>query len=544
MQSIDLISPDLFEKFQAAVEHVNNNSYTNSQRAKFYGLYKQVTAGKCRDDIKKPPPFKIKAYRKYNAWKSKNHLSTGEAMQAYIKFLAKIDETFHPEDVRILSERLSRAVKSLEELPPIVPPAFHGRHFKSKKKINTFRFQEQRIVSGIDPENGVFDERERISLHARLIEYYKKFDKDRIKTGFGEVVDMGLTQGIAVLDMKLKDKFGTSLTAFEEERNAQQELMLMKLRTRINDRSDKLLMKTSSKNNKTNSAALPSYTRTEQEEVNSHKSNSQGPEEGLVADLESFFFIYDPEGLDQRLNENGFEDLVEYAETRGMDALNNRLFKKYGKNLHDMSASPTAKVSGAQMTSADSFYGSFRGGMTMDSENPGSRTRSKARVDPDSVSKWSRDVPSEPGSPIREDADEEFNEQEINLIELPNYVKKALKGYYTKFDPIRFSDGSVKKVWEWAQRNGLPKLNIELEKRYNQTLDDFVEERNQLRQDLIDFYTKIDQTKLVEGIEKILNWGIKNGRYALNDKLRKKYGVDLVTYSGDVADDNEFAVEV
>ena len=49
---------------------------------------------------------------------------------------------------------------------------------------------------------------------------------------------------------------------------------------------------------------------------------------------------------------------------------------------------------------------------------------------------------------------------------------------------------------------------------------------NELRDDLIEFYRHRDKNKLVLDIQQILDWGLRNGWTALNEKLRAKYGVD------------------
>ena len=52
-----------------------------------------------------------------------------------------------------------------------------------------------------------------------------------------------------------------------------------------------------------------------------------------------------------------------------------------------------------------------------------------------------------------------------------------------------------------------------------------------MKAELIGFYKQVDETKITNGLEKILHWGIKNGRTALNGKFRKKYGFDLDSYT-------------
>lgn len=54
-----------------------------------------------------------------------------------------------------------------------------------------------------------------------------------------------------------------------------------------------------------------------------------------------------------------------------------------------------------------------------------------------------------------------------------------------------------------------------------------MERLNLLQDDLIRFYTKHDENRLVQGLNQIVRWGLRNGRDALNAGLRDKYGNDL-----------------
>lgn len=107
---------------------------------------------------------------------------------------------------------------------------------------------------------------------------------------------------------------------------------------------------------------------------------------------------------------------------------------------------------------------------------------------------------------------------------LPAWVNGALEKFYVKYNPIYVENGGVETILEWAQRNGMDALNNALKEQYNESLDEFVGEMEKLRKDLTEFYKKKDENKLNQGIDSILNWGIKNGREALNTQLQRKYG--------------------
>lgn len=194
--------------------------------------------------------------------------------------------------------------------------------------------------------------------------------------------------------------------------------------------------------------------------------------------LISFFLVVEPKRAELKM-----DVLLDYANNNGLSRLNGKLFNKYGYNLDTV---PTVE----QLTKLKALQ-------TM--------TRPEQR------------------KTVRLNADLSGMKEG----DLPDYVRVMLGKYYVKFDQMMLEDGGVEKVYEWTKRNGLQKLNRKLRERYGLSFQDFVKEANEMRDDLIEFYRHRDKNKLVIGIQNILDWGLRNGRQALNEKLRSKYGIGL-----------------
>jgi diazepam-binding inhibitor (GABA receptor modulating acyl-CoA-binding protein) len=84
----------LAEDFQAAV--ASSQSLTkrpsNEELLDLYALYKQSTDGDVSGD--RPGGFDFKAIAKYDAWAEKKGLGKEQAMQDYIKLVAKLKEQY------------------------------------------------------------------------------------------------------------------------------------------------------------------------------------------------------------------------------------------------------------------------------------------------------------------------------------------------------------------------------------------------------------------------------------------------------------------
>ena len=124
-----------------------------------------------------------------------------------------------------------------------------------------------------------------------------------------------------------------------------------------------------------------------------------------------------------------------------------------------------------------------------------------------------------------------FTASQAMRVELPAHIKPYLMNFYAKYDPAKIRTGGVSTVYEWTKRNGTSALNKQLKLKYNESLDEFIQSVNNLRKELIAFYEFSDASRLKTGIDEILTWGMKNGRIALNRKLRDKYGYDLDNFA-------------
>lgn len=229
------------------------------------------------------------------------------------------------------------------------------------------------------------------------------------------------------------------------------------------------------------------------EEANVSKMDPE--DQKLRKDLIDFFLIVEPARAELKM-----DVLLNYAKKHGIGKLNEKMYKKYGYDL--MNYPPKEKP-------------------------PENEPR---------IAQFGTVKPAQIEQPLVKNAklDEELTT--LKKGQLPEYVRVMLSKYYIKFDHMMLEDGGVDRVYDWTVRNGMSKLNKKLKQRYGVSFQEFVQEANELRDDLIEFYRHRDKNKLVTGIQQILDWGLVNGRKALNEKLRSKYGVDL-DVSKDIYDD-------
>lgn len=89
--SLDNTMEDVEQAFEAAAQYVGasaaGGTLHDAQLLRFYGLYKQATAGPC--DAPKPSFFDRRGRAKWQAWKDAAGLSAEEAQQQYVQLLTE-----------------------------------------------------------------------------------------------------------------------------------------------------------------------------------------------------------------------------------------------------------------------------------------------------------------------------------------------------------------------------------------------------------------------------------------------------------------------
>mmetsp|Transcript_23145 Transcript_23145/g.28445 ORF Transcript_23145/g.28445 Transcript_23145/m.28445 type:complete len:470 (+) Transcript_23145:169-1578(+) len=443
------IPADVIETFEAAVEHIKKANARTDHMLKLYGLFKQATVGDCR--IPAPKMMKLVASAKWKAWKANEGLSVLDAMNNYVDYVAKISKDFKPAEIVVNFKSYEPVAEQFSDLPPEAPPRKHGRR---RKTLEAQRDIE--VESGFDPTTETVDTQARMDLYERVSTYYTNVESTRLNQGIGDVVDLGLEKGEEYLNKQLKKKYGVDMDEVER-RYADEEKRKIEAATL---QRQKVVEKTASK------------------------------EDPLEKQLTQFYWKYDPSRLTR-----GIDDIIRFAHNKGMDILNQKLFKKYGATLDSMGADGEIEEPNLSSQTSNSFQNK--------QNSMGSFTNSS-----DSLGKLG-------ASDL------------MGKVELPNYIRPYLMNFYAKYEPSKIRNGGVRTVYEWTERNGLPALNRQLKRKYNESLDEFISSVNNLRTELISFYTQTDKQRLIGGIDEILNWGIKNGRAALNRKLRDKYGYDL-----------------
>jgi len=220
--------------------------------------------------------------------------------------------------------------------------------------------------------------------------------------------------------------------------------------------------------------------------------NSQGSQGPTIRDrLAAFYSVYDPDRL-----KKGVDDLVDYVSRKGLPALNTKFIGKYGITLNQFEAgeippSPPVGGSGESVASKSS------------------------RVSVRTLLRRSFRAATSRGNAV------------------PDHVKILLEIFYSKYDQSKITSGGVDSIFRWTKKNGIPALNAQLKNKYFESLDEFADRMAELREELVQFYSIHDHSKLSNGgVDSILRWGVRNGRPAINKQLRQKYQCDLDNKKG------------
>jgi diazepam-binding inhibitor (GABA receptor modulating acyl-CoA-binding protein) len=83
---------DTFEKAAEMAQNLSQRP-TNEELLKLYALYKQGTEGDVTGD--RPGGFDFKGAAKYDAWSELKGLGNEEAREAYIAFVASLQEKYN-----------------------------------------------------------------------------------------------------------------------------------------------------------------------------------------------------------------------------------------------------------------------------------------------------------------------------------------------------------------------------------------------------------------------------------------------------------------
>mmetsp|Transcript_18977 Transcript_18977/g.37258 ORF Transcript_18977/g.37258 Transcript_18977/m.37258 type:complete len:410 (+) Transcript_18977:239-1468(+) len=407
--------------------------------------------------------------------------------------------------------------QGLPRTPPPVPPrrrradggspsaltAEDINRVSSVKALSPLSVAQVNFDEGDDEEEKV-DEEYRTVLLNRLQQYFLVYEPDRVGQGIGHIVDWALVHGEKELNERLLVKYGESLVEFE--RRYLVEASAIQDRGRP-DHAESFMGPPTVK-------SLPFQEDDDYPSAYESSSNTAGEQAARMIRhrLQAFYTKYDPER-----RRKGLEDLVSYVSHKGLDALNRKLVKKYGVTLEDFEQGIERMRERETQTANDTVADREQEGVG----NSGKRISIRSMLRRSFRASF---VTARPDH-------------------LPPYVPQLLELFYSKYDQSKISSGGVEAIYRWTKKHGLEALNRQLKKKYLEDLTEFTERMGALRDDLEDFYSVHDSSKLASGgIDAILRWGIRNGRKAINHQLQKKYNSDLDHPEGVVArdDDNSF----
>ena len=262
-----------------------------------------------------------------------------------------------------------------------------------------------------------------------------------------------------------------------------------------------------------------------------HKEKERKPPQTLsVTDseffednLREFLKVYDPDRA-----EKAFPVMKKYASANGVQALNMKLTERYGENLATFSSKSKNELQVElhelrfRLLQYVKFHEPERVEAAYESMVSYMEKHGRKALDEQLYKKYGAYAFKENTTSI---VDKSL--RELHNEDLPPNTLEMLEYFYIKYDAQVVLNGGVERVFGWAERNGYDALNLKLKQKYQESLEEFIASREELRKRLTRFYATVDPGKSPIKIEKIVTWAMKNGMVALNRSLRKRYGADL-----------------
>mmetsp|Transcript_17060 Transcript_17060/g.19408 ORF Transcript_17060/g.19408 Transcript_17060/m.19408 type:complete len:401 (+) Transcript_17060:249-1451(+) len=381
----------LSKEFKHAYSHSKDSIAQFDIRDKLilYSLLKQALVGDCNRT--QPAPEQKLATAKWKAWMQLKGMGKEDAMAQYIDELRNRDPTFvnsspasasvrriqvPAAEVEEVNRQLKETEKEFSDLPRLVT-----KEGRMEAKIIS-------LMSKIDPVRISQDVKARDDLLNRLKAFYTKHNKPVLK-GIEKIVDYALQEGEEKLNQKLMNQYGEDLDSFmpegkiveaiaggeqledpvsmteESERDSLQEKFVIfflkndperveggfdMLHDYIEARGsvalNKKLFKKYGEDLDTmfGGKSVAAYKKKLESEFASSEpsSGSSASNPGLNKSssfknddiyelLTAFFNIYEP----KRVKAHKVDDIYDWGQRNGLEALNRQLKKRFGKSLNE-----------------------------------------------------------------------------------------------------------------------------------------------------------------------------------------------------------------
>lgn len=436
---------------------------------------------------------------------------------------------------------------------------------------------------------------ERDILSQRLGQFFARHDPVRLQTGIDAVVDFGLGEGMAALNAALMDRYGDYLDSGSDHAFGSGDRQIIRSRIELfylkNDPA-----KLDSVGDMEAIVDWAMYNGVDQLSEKLGRKYDEGIEDvresDVVVQLEAFYERHDKtktedeirtvltwgivhgftllnqkmiekygEGLGSldrakvrlevqsklsdfytsndksKLDEENLEFIVDWALKNGMHSLNTRLQAKYGCNMNTIAKAtmtPRSRPSLEGPLAADRGFGSGAGGKAkanVAGARKSVRKSLKALASKANKATGGHNGPAEQGG-VRMSMSAADAELAVQAdIAYQEYLRKLVEVFYARHDPNRLLEEGVTPIIDFAIRAGEEALNAKLRKKYGEDLLDVHAQFQETRERLIRYYTKYDATKLEPENEKdldtIVGWALVHGVDKLNDTLMRKYDEDL-----------------
>lgn len=250
--------------------------------------------------------------------------------------------------------------------------------------------------------------------------------------------------------------------------------------------------------------------------------------------LENFLKIYEPYRFDE-----AFALIGNYLKKYGIHQVNRKLKKKYDVDLNTFQNIDTTIVEGEM---SDSEFNLRVVQFVTKHEKSKNIERAVTAMtsykNKQGLTALNTKLFMKYGETLNSLEEEEKEEEgmismnDMHKIEISEDMKEKLKLFYAKYDPTVLGSRGIDRIITWTETNGPEALDQQLKAKYQESLSDFINEYKFLSQELRNFYQEHDNTKTEEDIQKLVSWGMVNGREALNYNLRKRYDADLTLTGG------------
>jgi len=397
---------------------------------------------------------------------------------------------------------------------------------------------------------------EREVLKNKLARFYERHDPARLNAGFEAIVDYGLVEGYGALNAGLMEQYGDYLDSGSDMAISQGDRQIVRSKIEM----FYLKMDPAKLDNPGDVEAIVDWALFNGLDQLSEKLArkydeyvEEVEESDVLVQLEVFYAKHDKSKTQEQVR-----TVLTWGIVHGFTVLNRKLIDKYGEGLGSTDRKKLTKDLEEKLTA---FYNiNDKSKLALDNlefivqyalknglNSLNTRLQAKYMCNLNTIARAKPPLPSSSSS-ARKSLGEKLRssfrggrtssvnstqEEALAAVradeEYREYLRKLIEIFYAKHDPNRLLEEGVSAVVDFAVKAGEEALNVKLKKKYGEDLLSMDDRFQAIRERLVAFYTKYEPAKLENDrdIDTVVGWALVHGVDKLNESLRKKYDEDI-----------------